>query len=78
MGTSFLGPCTLCLVVFHHKTPILNCFYHLLWFYFLTDPEFSPLAMLGRPYPLSGWREMAAPDRNQPWLLLLRSTDPGS
>ena len=23
-------------MVSHAKTPILNCFYHLLWFYFLT------------------------------------------
>ena len=38
----------------HLKTPILNCFYHLLWFYFLTDPEFSCLAMLAKPYPVSG------------------------
>ena len=28
----------------HPKTPILNCFYHLLWFYFLTVSEFSCLA----------------------------------
>ena len=28
----------------HPKTPILNCFYHLLWFYFLTVSEFSYLA----------------------------------
>ena len=26
------------------KTPRLNCFYHLLWFYFLTVSEFSCLA----------------------------------
>ena len=26
------------------KTPILNCFSHLLWFYFLTVSEFSCLA----------------------------------
>ena len=26
----------------------------------------------------AGWWEMAAPDRSRPWLLLLRSTDPGS
>ena len=32
------------LVVSHPKTPILNCFYHLLWFYFLTVSEFSCLA----------------------------------
>ena len=28
----------------HPKTPILNCFHHLLWFYFLTVSEFSYLA----------------------------------
>ena len=28
----------------HPKTPLLNCFYHLLWFYFLTVSEFSCLA----------------------------------
>ena len=38
----------------HLKTPILNCFYHLLWFYFLTDSEFSCLAMLAQSYPVSG------------------------
>ena len=31
-------------MVSHTKTPILNCFYHLLWFYFLTVSEFSCLA----------------------------------
>ena len=36
------------------KTPILNCFYHLLWFYLLTDTQFSCLAMLAKPYPVSG------------------------
>ena len=36
------------------KTPRLNCFYHLLWFYILTDSEFSCLAMLANPYPVSG------------------------
>ena len=30
---------------------------------------------LGSPL---GWWEMAAPGRSRPWLLLLRSTDPGS
>ena len=25
-------------MVSHPKTPILNCLYHLLWFYFLTVP----------------------------------------
>ena len=38
----------------HLKTPILICFYHLLWFYFLADSELSCLAMLAKPYPLSG------------------------
>ena len=28
----------------HPKTPILNCFYHLLWFYLLTFSEFNCLA----------------------------------
>ena len=28
----------------HPNTPILNWFYHLLWFYFLTVSEFSCLA----------------------------------
>ena len=31
-------------MVSHPKTPILNCFYHLLWFYGLTVSEFSCLA----------------------------------
>ena len=31
-------------MVSHPKTPILNCFYHLLWFYFLNVSEFSCLA----------------------------------
>ena len=31
-------------MVSHPKTPILNCFYHLLWFYVLTISEFSCLA----------------------------------
>ena len=35
----------------HPKTPILNCFYHLLWFYFLTVSEFSCLA---KSYSVSG------------------------
>ena len=34
----------------HLKTPILNWFYHLLWFYFVTVSEFSYLA---KPYPVS-------------------------
>ena len=35
-------------------TPILNCFSYLLWAYFLTDSEFSCLAMLAKPYPVFG------------------------
>ena len=35
----------------HRKTSILNCFYHLLWFYFLTVSEFSCLA---KSYSVSG------------------------
>ena len=31
-------------MVSHPKTPILNCFYHLLWSYFVTVSEFSCLA----------------------------------
>ena len=31
-------------MVSHPKTPIHNCFYHLLWSYFLTVSEFSCLA----------------------------------
>ena len=38
----------------HLKTPILNCFDHLLWFYLLTESEFSCLAMLAKPYTVSG------------------------
>ena len=48
------GPRRLCLVVPNLKTPILNCFYPLLWFYALTDSDFSCLAMLAKPYPVSG------------------------
>ena len=54
MGSSCLGPCRLKLVVPHLKTPILNGYYHLLWFYVLTDSEFSCSAMLAKPYPVSG------------------------
>ena len=43
-GISCLRPWRLSLVVSHPKTPIRNCFYHLLWFYFLTVSEFSCLA----------------------------------
>ena len=38
----------------HLKTPILICFYHLLFFYVLTDSEFSCLPMPAKPYPVSG------------------------
>ena len=31
-------------MVSHPKTPILNCSYHLLWFYVLTVSQFSCLA----------------------------------
>ena len=39
-----LRPWRSSLVVSHPKTPILNCLYHLLWFYVLTVSEFSCLA----------------------------------
>ena len=45
----------LTLVVSHPTTPILNCFYHLLWFYFLTVSEFSCLA---KSYSVSGLTPM--------------------
>ena len=35
----------------HPKTPILNCFYHFLWFYVLDVSEFSCLA---KSYSVSG------------------------
>ena len=35
----------------HPKTPILNWFYHLFWFYILTVSEFSCLA---KSYSVSG------------------------
>ena len=41
-------------MVSHLRTPILNCFYHLLWFYFSIESEFSCLAMLAKPNPVSG------------------------
>ena len=44
IGISCFRPWRLSLVVSHPKTPILNCFYHLLWFYFLTFSEFGCLA----------------------------------
>ena len=42
-------------MVYHPKTPILNCFYHLLWFCFLTISEFSCLA---KSYSVSGLAPM--------------------
>ena len=42
-------------MVSHPKTPILNRFYHLFWFYFLTVSEFSCLA---KSYSVSGLRPM--------------------
>ena len=54
VGTSCLGPCRLSLVVSDLRTPILNCFYDLLWLYLLIDSELSCLAMLAKPYPVSG------------------------
>ena len=40
------------------KTPILNCFYHLLGHCVLSVSEFSCLAMLAKPYPASGLAHM--------------------
>ena len=54
MGISCLGPCSLSLVVSHPRTPILNWFTYLLCAYFLNDSEFSCLAMVAKPYPVSG------------------------
>ena len=42
----------------HLKTPILNGFAYLFSAYFLTDSEFSCLAMLAKPYPVSGLTPM--------------------
>ena len=42
-------------MVSHPKTPILNCFYHVLWFYVLTVSEFSCLA---KSFSLSGLTPM--------------------
>ena len=44
MYISCFRPCSLSLVVSHPETLILNCFYHLLRFYFLTASDFSCLA----------------------------------
>ena len=42
-------------MVSHPKTPILNCLYHLLWFYLLNVSEFSALA---KSYSVSGMTPM--------------------
>ena len=47
-------PCRLSLVVSHLRTPILHCFTYSLWAYLLTHSEFTRLAMLAKPYPVSG------------------------
>ena len=39
----------------HPKTPILNCYYHLIWFYSLTVSELSCLA---KSYSVSGLTPM--------------------
>ena len=36
------------------RDPYTQMFYLLLWAYLLTDSEFSCLAMLAKPYPVSG------------------------
>ena len=41
-------------MVSHLRTPILICGTYLLWADFLTDSEFSCMAMLAKPYPVSG------------------------
>ena len=45
-------------MVSHLRTPILQYFYHLMWFYVLMDSEFSCLAMLTKPHPVSGPTQM--------------------
>ena len=42
-------------MVSHPETPILNCCYHLMWFYFLTVSEFSCLA---KSFSVSGLTPM--------------------
>ena len=42
-------------MVSHPKTPILNCYYHFMWFYSLTVSEFSCLA---KSYSVSGLTPM--------------------
>ena len=55
IGISCFRPWRLSLVVSHPKTPILNCFYRLLRFYFVTVSEFSCLA---KSYSVSGLTPM--------------------
>ena len=43
-------------MVSHPKPPILNCFYHLLWFNVLTVSEFTCLA---KSYSVSGLTPMS-------------------
>ena len=40
-------------MVSHLRTPVLKCVYLSLWFCFVTDSEFSCLAKLAKPYPVS-------------------------
>ena len=54
-GISSLRLWTLSLVVSHPRTPILNCYYHLICFYRLTVSEFSCLA---KSYSVSGLTPM--------------------
>ena len=68
MGTLCLGPCRLSLVVSHLRTPILNCFYHLMWFYVLTPSEFSCLAVLVKPYPVSGATYLPQTPNQRHWM----------
>ena len=42
-------------MVSHPKTPILSCYYHLMWLYVLTVSEFSCLA---KSYSVSGLTPM--------------------
>ena len=42
-------------MVSHRKSPILNCYYHLMWFYLLTVSEFSCLV---KSYSVSGLTPM--------------------
>ena len=53
IGIACLWPYWLSLLVFHLRTPILNCFTYLLWAYFLTDSQFSCSAMLAKRHPVS-------------------------